>query len=304
MPGGSIVGCPKKRAMEIIDELEATPRGIYTGSIFVCRPDGTLDSSIAIRTMIKNGDQLYLSVGGGIVNDSILKDEYQESIDKALSFINIGTTVSDLSSDILERQFGPTSIDIIYQDNKSRVICTKVIDSGQILELSYVEFIKSGVDKFPDIHREVLSGRSMGKAFKAHDTDFIRSTQSSYRYALPGSFNKHFGGSRPAWVIDVLILVGSNRIPYARILETYRPEVAWTDILDLCETSPHPDKASTRLEAVLSGGSDAIASSTAEKQVIGGDSASGEVGILGELSIGSKPTDEELKRICKLSKFL
>jgi anthranilate/para-aminobenzoate synthase component I len=89
LPGGSITGCPKKRAIEIIDELEPVRRGIYTGSIFTIRPDGSLDSNIAIRTMIKQGKKLYLSVGGGIVYDSEEADEYQESLDKARSFKDI-----------------------------------------------------------------------------------------------------------------------------------------------------------------------------------------------------------------------
>jgi len=90
MPGGSITGCPKKRAMEIIDELEPKRRGIYTGSIFTIKPDsGELDSSIAIRTMLKKADNLFLSVGGGIVYDSSEQEEYQESLDKAASFMRI-----------------------------------------------------------------------------------------------------------------------------------------------------------------------------------------------------------------------
>ncbi|MEK7059412.1 MAG: anthranilate synthase component I family protein [Patescibacteria group bacterium] len=88
-PGGSITGCPKKRAIELIDELERGRRGVYTGSIFTVLPDGDLDSSIAIRTMIKRDSQLYLSVGGGIVHDSKDAEEYQESLDKAASFIKI-----------------------------------------------------------------------------------------------------------------------------------------------------------------------------------------------------------------------
>ncbi|TAL15023.1 anthranilate synthase component I family protein [Patescibacteria group bacterium] len=88
MPGGSITGCPKKRAMEIIDEVEVKRRGIYTGSIFVIQPTGELDSNIAIRTMIKKGADVYLSVGGGIVYDSKLSDEYDETIQKAAVFLN------------------------------------------------------------------------------------------------------------------------------------------------------------------------------------------------------------------------
>jgi para-aminobenzoate synthetase component 1 len=89
MPGGSITGCPKKRAMEIIDEVEAKRRGIYTGSIFTIKPNGELDSNIAIRTMIKKSNSIYLSIGGGIVYDSKQADEYEESLQKAAAFLKL-----------------------------------------------------------------------------------------------------------------------------------------------------------------------------------------------------------------------
>lgn len=84
-PGGSITGCPKKRAMEIIDELEPESRGIYCGSMIMIDPNGDLDSSILIRTIVKKDEKIRLQVGGGIVFDSILSDEYQEGLDKAYS---------------------------------------------------------------------------------------------------------------------------------------------------------------------------------------------------------------------------
>ncbi|MBI2634696.1 anthranilate synthase component I family protein [Candidatus Peregrinibacteria bacterium] len=87
-PGGSITGCPKKRAVEIIDEIEPDTRGVYTGCI-VCIHPQYLDSSIVIRTIIKKGQDLYLQVGGGITYDSTVEKEYQETLDKAASFMNI-----------------------------------------------------------------------------------------------------------------------------------------------------------------------------------------------------------------------
>jgi len=90
LPGGSITGCPKKRAIEIIDELEPYTRGIYTGVIGYILPNQKeLNFSIAIRTIIKKNDTLYLQVGGGIVNDSKEKDEFTETMNKALSFQNL-----------------------------------------------------------------------------------------------------------------------------------------------------------------------------------------------------------------------
>ncbi len=85
-PGGSISGCPKKRAVEIIQQLEADARGIYTGSMGYILPDGTTHFNIAIRTVIQKGENLVLGVGGGITIESNEKEEFQESFAKAASF--------------------------------------------------------------------------------------------------------------------------------------------------------------------------------------------------------------------------
>jgi para-aminobenzoate synthetase component I len=86
-PGGSITGCPKKRAMEIINQLEATTRSAYCGSLVVIDEHANLNSSILIRTIIQKGKRLVLSVGGGIVVDSSEQAEYQETLDKAQAII-------------------------------------------------------------------------------------------------------------------------------------------------------------------------------------------------------------------------
>lgn len=87
-PGGSITGCPRIRAMEIIDELEPCQRHIYTGTIGYISFHQTMDLSIAIRTATIAGDKLIFSVGGGIVYDSDAEDEYQETLHKGRSLIN------------------------------------------------------------------------------------------------------------------------------------------------------------------------------------------------------------------------
>lgn len=81
-PGGSITGAPKIRSMEIIDELEPTQRGVYTGSIGYIGLDGTADLNIAIRTILVRDGAAYFQVGGGIVADSDPAAEYQETLDK------------------------------------------------------------------------------------------------------------------------------------------------------------------------------------------------------------------------------
>ncbi len=82
-PGGSITGCPKIRAMEIIDELEPVRRHVYTGSIGYLGFRGNTDLSIAIRTAILTHGRLYFSVGGGVVFDSDANDEFEETLHKA-----------------------------------------------------------------------------------------------------------------------------------------------------------------------------------------------------------------------------
>ncbi|WP_158584216.1 aminodeoxychorismate synthase component I [Salinibius halmophilus] len=81
-PGGSITGAPKRRAMEIIDELEAQPRSAYCGSLFYYAANGRLDASILIRTMEADGKELTVNGGGGIVYDSNANEEYEESLAK------------------------------------------------------------------------------------------------------------------------------------------------------------------------------------------------------------------------------
>ena len=82
LPGGSITGAPKVRAMQIIDELETVQRGVYTGAVGYLGFDGNADLNIAIRTILCAKGQAYYHVGGGIVWDSDPESEYQETLDK------------------------------------------------------------------------------------------------------------------------------------------------------------------------------------------------------------------------------
>jgi para-aminobenzoate synthetase component 1 len=81
-PGGSITGAPKVRAMQIIEELEPHRRSVYCGSIGYLSQHGHMDTSIAIRTLVVAADQIYCWAGGGIVADSEVNAEYQETYDK------------------------------------------------------------------------------------------------------------------------------------------------------------------------------------------------------------------------------
>ena len=88
-PGGSITGAPKIRAMEIIDELEPHRRSIYCGSIGYISADGKMDTSITIRTLLCQGQQVYCWAGGGVVADSKAAAEYQECFDKVSKILPV-----------------------------------------------------------------------------------------------------------------------------------------------------------------------------------------------------------------------
>ncbi|MBN1905493.1 MAG: aminodeoxychorismate synthase component I [Deltaproteobacteria bacterium] len=86
-PGGSITGCPKVRAMEIIDELEPNRRHVYTGSIGYISFHRSMDLSIAIRTATIYNNRIYFAFGGGVVYDSDPLDEYIETLHKGRTII-------------------------------------------------------------------------------------------------------------------------------------------------------------------------------------------------------------------------
>jgi para-aminobenzoate synthetase component 1 len=86
-PGGSVTGAPKIRSMEIIEDLEPTRRGVYTGSVGYVGYDGRLDLNIAIRTVTVAGGVAYVQAGGGIVADSDPEAEYEETLTKARALL-------------------------------------------------------------------------------------------------------------------------------------------------------------------------------------------------------------------------
>jgi len=87
-PGGSITGCPKIRAMEIIDELEPDRRSIYTGALGYLSFSGEMDFNILIRTILKKNNAVYFGAGGGIVADSSPEEEYRETLVKAQGMLS------------------------------------------------------------------------------------------------------------------------------------------------------------------------------------------------------------------------
>ena len=86
-PAGTVTGAPKVRAMELIDELENTRRGPYSGCVGYISFSGNIDMCITIRTIVMDGDTAYIQAGAGIVLDSKPEGEYQETLDKAMAMI-------------------------------------------------------------------------------------------------------------------------------------------------------------------------------------------------------------------------
>ena len=101
-PGGSITGAPKLRAMQIIDEVERFRRGVYCGAIGYIGFDGGMDTNIAIRTLTVSHGTVRFWAGGGIIADSEVESEYQESFDKARALLRLlaQSAVADTSSGV------------------------------------------------------------------------------------------------------------------------------------------------------------------------------------------------------------
>ncbi|WP_445490987.1 anthranilate synthase component I [Niallia sp. 03133] len=87
LPAGTVSGAPKIRAMQIINELEGTKRGIYSGAVGYFSKNGNMDFALAIRTMVIKDNTAYIQAGAGIVHDSIPEKEYDETIHKLKVFL-------------------------------------------------------------------------------------------------------------------------------------------------------------------------------------------------------------------------
>lgn len=96
LPAGTLSGAPKIRACEIIEEQEALPRDIYGGALGYMDFTGNLDTCIAIRMAYKKGENVYVQAGGGIVADSVPKNEYEESANKVAAVMNAVRNADEL----------------------------------------------------------------------------------------------------------------------------------------------------------------------------------------------------------------
>ena len=95
-PAGTLSGAPKVRAMELIDEMEVTRRGLYGGTVGYLDFAGDLDMAIAIRTAVISGGVAYVQAGGGVVADSVPADEHQESVNKSMAVLRAVAAATSL----------------------------------------------------------------------------------------------------------------------------------------------------------------------------------------------------------------
>jgi len=160
-PGGSITGCPKIRAMEIIDELEPDSRHIYTGAIGYISFHDTMDLSIAIRTATIFNRRLVFSVGGGIVFDSDPGDEYDETMHKGQTLME----VLKGKGDSLGRKAFVWINGIMVPEDEA---CVSVSDQGFQYGYGFFEtirvekgkakYLKEHTDRFYKTWRHLFSG--------------------------------------------------------------------------------------------------------------------------------------------------
>jgi anthranilate synthase component 1 len=94
LPAGTLSGAPKIRAMEIIDELEPTRRGIYGGAVGYLSWHGEMDTAIAIRTAVIKDGRLHVQAGAGIVADSVPALEWEETMNKARAMFRAAAMLS------------------------------------------------------------------------------------------------------------------------------------------------------------------------------------------------------------------
>ncbi len=132
-----------------------------------------------------------------------------------------------LSSEILEKQFGPTRLLILKQNSKLRIIETLSEDSEQVLELSLVTFDQKNTHAFPGIHKKIVAGSSMGKAYKQAGVTFIRKIQSIVHTTLPPILESEFSQKGIATIVELDVFIGKQKLHYCHILEIYSPVVVW-----------------------------------------------------------------------------
>jgi para-aminobenzoate synthetase component I len=156
-PGGSITGCPKIRSMEIIDELEPVCRHIYTGSIGYISFHNTMDLSIAIRTATIYNEKIFFSAGGGVVFDSDPEEEFEETLHKGKSLMDIFGGHGNKDDNMGNKEDQPRVKPVVWINGvvkKQQDASLSVTDQGVLYGYGFFETIRveKGVPAFLDSH--------------------------------------------------------------------------------------------------------------------------------------------------------
>lgn len=131
-----------------------------------------------------------------------------------------------LASDVLEGQFGPCEIEVLYQNDRERLAAIKAL-TGEVLELAMTHFDEQGARKFGDAHDAIVAGGAMGKTFRELEIEFHREVRAIGRQALAKSFATFIDTNGPATIIQADIYVGPSRTLYARVTEIFSHRVVW-----------------------------------------------------------------------------
>jgi len=218
-PGGSITGCPKIRAMEIIDELEPRSRHIYTGSVGYISFHDTLDLSIAIRTATVLNGRIVFSVGGGIVFDSDPADEFDETLHK-------GRTLMDVFESETADRFNSQKVWLDGRLVPSENAILNVFDRGLQYGYGFYETIRvaDGRAGYLDAHLARFA-RTWGALFDSPEPDLH--WEAVIRQVLAAN-----GLGKGVAAVKILVTGGTrDRPPYDhRLLVSARPYVHRLDV--------------------------------------------------------------------------
>jgi para-aminobenzoate synthetase component 1 len=210
-PGGSITGCPKIRAMEIIDELEPNRRHIYTGAIGYIGFNHTMDMSVAIRTATIYNGKILFSVGGGIVLDSDPAQEYDETLHK-------GQTFMDAFKDKKNIKKNTPFVWINGKIKPADAACISVMDQGLLFGFGFFEtiridhgnpqFLTEHIDRFYKTWELLFKQKKPDLTWEDIITQVIEKNRLTYQTA----------------VVKILATKGQAGVPFSNtLLVTARP---------------------------------------------------------------------------------
>lgn len=158
-----------------------------------------------------------------------------------------------LASDVLEGQFGPCEIEVLYQDNAERLAAIKTL-AGEVLEIAMTNFDGRGAEEFRDAHEAIIGGGAMGKTFRDLNIPFHREMKAIGKRALAENFTPLIDSSRPGTIIRANIYVGQSKTLYAQVTEVFSHKVKWpvSDFTPTHEDDKAIEAALVSLGSILS----------------------------------------------------